>query len=383
MSQPTTLLYLELIGEIIGGGQRSLLDIVTRLDPARYRPVVVCGAEGTLVTRLKELAVPVSVVPMPTQKYPWGGAARQAVAQLTRVMQEERVGLIHANQLRMALYGLQAGRRLDIPVVFHARITAADARGMIARWLDWFLARRCRAILAISQAVAVRFPWLAGTGRLHVVHNGIDLDAFAPRADDGALRRQWQIPPDAPLLGVIGLLEPRKGHRVLLRALPAILARHPKTRVLVVGMDAPGAQGYGEQLRRFAAEQGVASQVTFTGFLDDVPAILKSVTVCVMPVVQPEGLGRVVIEAGAMRCPVVATPLGGLREVIEDGVTGLLVPPGDADALALAILRVLDDPALAQRLGAAARQRMEAHFTLRGMMQRIHQIYDEIIASKN
>lgn len=376
---PHTVLYLELVGEVLGGGQRSLLDIVTRLDAQRFRPIVVCGSDGTLVKRLKAMGVPVSVIVMPTRKFPWARAPRQAVASLIRLVQQERVALIHANQLRMALYGTQVGRKTGLPVIFHARITAADAKGLMARWLDWYLARSCRLIIAISEVVALRFPWLRGTGRLQVLYNGVHLDAFSASIDRSALRRQFGIADGGPLIGAVGLLEPRKGHEMLLEAFPAVLRRYPQAHLLIVGRDALNHHGYGQHLQRLAQRLGIASHVMLTGFLDDVPLVLGSLDVCVMPVVQPEGLGRVALEAGAVGCPVVATPMGGLREVIEDGVTGLFVPPRDPGAIAEAIRRLLDDPNLARRLSLAARRRVEERFSLPVMIQRLQQLYEEVL----
>ncbi len=376
---PHTVLYMELVGEVLGGGQRSLLDIVTQLDPQRFRPIVVCGTDGTLVERLKALGVPVHVIAMPTRKFPWAPATRRAVASLSRLVQQERVALIHANQLRMALYGVQVGKKTTVPVIFHARITAADARGLMARWLDRYLARHCRWILAISESVALRFPWLRGTGRLQVLYNGVNVEAFSNPIDRSALRRQFGIADGGPLIGAVGLLEPRKGHEILLEAFPGVLRRYPQAHLLIVGRDAPAYNGYGQHLHRLAERLGIVAHVTLTGFLDDVPLVLGSLTVCVMPVVQPEGLGRVVLEAGASGCPVVATPMGGLREIIEDGATGLFVPPRDPSALAKAILRLLDDPDFARRLSQAARRRVEERFSLPAMVHRLQQLYDDVL----
>ena len=376
----TTVLYLEPLGNIVGGGQRSLVDLVTRLDRRRFRPVVVCGTPGTLVEHLAARGITTAVIPMPTARWPWGRAQREAIAQLTALLAREQVQLIHANQLRLALYGLQAARRSPAPVrlLFHARVPRYR---QLDRWLDWYVARRSQMIVAVSEAVASRFPWLRGTTRLHVLYNAIDLEAFHPPVDRTVLRRRFGLPDDAPVIGLVGLLEPRRGFAILLKALPAIVARYPTAHLLIAGREAYGHEGYGEHLRRAAVRYGVANQVTFTGFLDDVPQLMGSLDVCVVPGLREEGFGRVVIEAGAMECPVVVTPLGGLRELVEDGVTGLLVPPNDPDALVRATLALLDEPARARRMGQAARQQVAQRFALPVMIQRLHQCYDEVMGA--
>jgi len=168
---------------------------------------------------------------------------------------------------------------------------------------------------------------------------------------------------------------------VLIQAFSDILKQYPEAHLLIVGMDAHGYEGYGEYLRRLAVRDGISNHVTFTGFLNEMPLVMGSLDLCVVPGLQEEGFGRVVIEAGAMRCPVVATPLGALRELVEDNVTGLLVPPRDPSALVQAIRKLLDSPAVARQLGAAARQRVEERFALTVMTRRMHQIYDEVIGA--
>lgn len=372
-----TIVYLEPLGDIIGGGQRSLMDVVAHLDRQRFRPVVVCGTPGTLVEQLRARDITTTVIPMPTLRAPWAPASRAALVRLEALLQQERAAMIHANQLRLALYALRAARCRAVPVLFHARVPRY--RTYPDRWVDQYLARRCRLIVAVSEAVAARFPWIAGTTRLQVVYNGIDLSAFAQPVDRAVLRRRFGLADDAPLIGAVGLLEPRRGYQMLVAAMPRVLEERPDAHLLIVGREAIGYQGYRETLRRLAVRHGVSQHVTFTGFLDAIPLVMGSLTVCAVPGIRAEGFGRIVVEAGAIGCPVIATPLGGLRELVDDGVTGLLVPPQDPAALAQAILRLINGPALARRLGDAAQQRVAARFALSVMLQQLHRIYDEVI----
>jgi glycosyltransferase involved in cell wall biosynthesis len=373
---PRTVLFLELVGEIFGGGQRSLLDMISGLDPAMWRPVVVCGEPGTLVDRLNALGVPVQVIPMPTLAKPWSATGRKAVAALSALMQQRRVALAHANQPRVAVYALRAARRLGIPVIFHARVVSSG--GLLERWLDQLLMRQCRVIVAISEAVAARFDGMKGAAALRVIPNGVDTAVFRPAADRAAQRRALKLPEEGPLVGISGLLEPRKGHRVLFEAFQQVVIRHSKATLAVAGREAWGAFGFEEQLRQTVRQFQLMDRVRFLGFIEDVAGLLSALDVCVVPAVQPEGLGRTAIEAAACGCPVVATPLGGLREVVEADVTGLLVPPGDAKALARALLRVLDTPDLGRMLGAAARRRAEERFSRSAMLARLRALYDEV-----
>lgn len=371
------VLFLELVGDIFGGGQRSLLDLVMGLKGGELSPLVVCGQEGSLVEQMKQSGVPTWVVPMPTLFKPWAGGCRGAVATLKRLIADEGVALIHANQPRAALYALKATQSSHVPVVFHARV--ADEGGWLGRWVDWLLLRRCRVVVAISQAVAQRFGGEKTASRCLVIPNGVDMAWFDAPIDRAALRRKLGFGDEVRLIAMVGLLEPRKGHAVLFKALPRILEKEPKVHVVVAGRDAVNHTGFGEHLNRLVDRQGLRQHVTFLGFQEDVRPVFAAAYLCAMPVVEPEGLGRVAIEAAAMRCPLVTTALGGLSEVVEAGVTGLVVPPNDPAALAAALLRLLQDPALAQRLAAASRAKAEAHFSLKPMRQRIQQVYASVL----
>jgi glycosyltransferase involved in cell wall biosynthesis len=182
-----------------------------------------------------------------------------------------------------------------------------------------------------------------GRLRSHVVYLGIDLDRF--RSADRAL------PPNGPVIGNVARLSEQKGQRFLVDALPRIAERHPGARVALVG-DGPLRAA----LERQAASLGVAEHVVFAGQRHDVPRWLASFDVFALPSLF-EGLCYAVIEAQAAGVPVVATPVGGVRDTVVDGETGILVPAEDSAALADAIVRLLDDPAEARRLATEAARR--------------------------
>jgi glycosyltransferase involved in cell wall biosynthesis len=182
----------------------------------------------------------------------------------------------------------------------------------------------------------------------HVIPLGIDLERFGrpPARPDGD-----------PVIGTVGRLSEQKGHRHLVEAAPAILARHPTARFVIVGdgeLRGP--------LERTARAAGVAERFTFTGARDDVPDLLASFHVFVLPSLF-EGLCLAVLEAQAAGVPVVATPVGGVRETVVDGETGAVVPVGDAAALAGAVSRLLDAPARALKLAEEARRRVGERFS--------------------
>lgn len=353
-----------------------MLEIVTRLVGSPFRPIVVCGSDGSLVQALRKEGVTTYVIEMPTLKA-HRAAQQTAVSALRELIDKERVQLIHANAMRAALYSLRAIRRRRTPVIAHVRVTRSGWPW--EWWLDQYLVWRCRLILANSHTVARRFRWCVHNAPVRVLYNGIDPRPF-DRADGSAFRARLIVPPTAPLISIVGMLEPRKGHRLLFEAFQTILTRFPEARLVVAGGEPPGGNGYRQALEADVDARGLGSRVVFAGHVEDIPALMAAVDIVAFPVVQPEGFGRVVIEAYAARRPVVASRLGGLCEIVEDRLTGWLVPPRDVSALTEAILDLLEDPALRARLGEAGRRRVESHFSLDALVRQLTGYYKELLA---
>jgi len=362
-AEPPTVLLLANFAEPVGGGEESLLALATRLDRQRIRPVASVPAEGEVARRLRALGVPVTVLPLPPVR-PWR-AARIAwtLSRLRALLAGERVALVHAQGGRGALYAALACRRRT-PVVWHARTADAD------RWLDPILARLAHTIVANSGATAGRFrTWPAA--RVIVVPNGVDLGRFTPGAADPELRGGLGLSAEGPVVGYFGRLEHGKGPDVLVAAGECLQLKVPGVTLLVVGEGPLRAP-----LARRAAAAGV--RAVFAGQRSDVPALLRLCDVVAVPSRQ-EAFGRILIEAMACRVPVVASAVGGIPEVCDDGVTGLLVPREDPDALATALAVTLTDPAAtAVRVRRAAGD-VSARFDIHTHAARIHAVYDRAL----
>jgi glycosyltransferase involved in cell wall biosynthesis len=231
--------------------------------------------------------------------------------------------------------------------------------------------------LTASAERAARESGLA-RARIDVLANGVDLAPFdAPPARSRAeVRAAFGVPPGAPLVVCVAVLRPPKGIDRLLEAFPAVRAGAPGARLLVVGDGSERAA-----LEARAAAPDLAGTVTFAGARDDVPDLLRAADLFVLPTLI-DALPTVVIEAMAARLPVVASAVGGIPDMVRDGEEGLLVPPGDAGALAAAILRVLGDPRLGRDLAAAGRARAEEAFSLESQVGRLGSLYDRLIAAR-
>jgi glycosyltransferase involved in cell wall biosynthesis len=211
--------------------------------------------------------------------------------------------------------------------------------------------------------------------RLQVLYSGVDLSCIPDQPDGHEVRRRFGIAGGALVLGTVANLFARKGYEVMLQALPRILKSSPEVHYLIVGS---GDAAYEARLRALVRDLGLENHVHFSGFQESVSPWLAAMDVYVHPALM-EGFGIAVLEAMAMRKPVVATTTGGLPEIVQGGETGLLVPPGDPDALAKVVLLLLRDSARRLALGEAGRVRVATHFTMDAMMSRLTSGYGTLL----
>jgi glycosyltransferase involved in cell wall biosynthesis len=245
-------------------------------------------------------------------------------------------------------------------------------------------------LIAVSRSIVAK---LEAEGRTSVpvelIYNGVDLERYAYQEACCTLPEEYGFPEGSPMVGVVARLEPEKGHETLLDAWPRVLRSVPEARLLVIGegslrealearAESLGLLGEPCSGDRCVGTRGArpGAKVLFTGLRDDVPAVTAALDVAVLPSYR-EAQGLAILEAMALRRPVVATAVGGVPEMIEDGRTGLLVPPHDATALANAITRVLTDHPLADMLARAGHDMVHERFSVQAMARAVSAIYEE------
>jgi glycosyltransferase involved in cell wall biosynthesis len=254
-----------------------------------------------------------------------------------------------------------------VSTVHSSRVRSAEDRELVRR-----LTPEMDRLIAVSKAIERK---IVEEGRdtipVSLVYNGVDLERYDHQEPCCTLRDEYGMEPGAQIVGVVARLEPEKGHPTLLEAWPAVLRAVPDAYLLVVG---EGSRR--DALERLARELRIAHRVVFTGRRDDVPAVTAALDVAVLPSYR-EAQGLTILEAMALSRPVVASNVGGIPEVVEDGRTGLLVPPHDPDALAAAISRLLTDHSYADTLGRAGHDNVHDRFCVQLMVKAIETIYDE------
>jgi glycosyltransferase involved in cell wall biosynthesis len=301
----------------------------------------------------------------------------RALADLSRLLRRERFDVVHTHTSKAGFVGRLAARLARAPRilhtphghVFHGYYGPSATRGFVL--LERWAARFTDRIITLTDAEAQQHLAL-GVGRpgqFVTVPSGVDLRRARGAAGRApAVRGELGQPAEAPLIGAASRLVPVKGIRYLLFAMREVLVRFPGAWLVIAGD--------GEErpiLEVQAAALGVAPRVRFLGFRADVEAVIAALNVFALPSLN-EGMGRVLVTAMALGVPVVASQVGGVAEVVEDGRQGLLVPPEDPAALAKAILAILEDPPAAAAMGEAGRLRAQ-EFSLDIMLQRLAALY--------
>lgn len=291
------------------------------------------------------------------------------VGRLRRLIRAERPDLVHLHSRRGSdVLGALAARLEGVPVVLSRRVDNPESRAWVA--LKYRLHDR---IVTISEGIrTVLRAEGVPEAKLVCVPSAVDTTAYAPIAADhpdrAAVRAELGLAPDTLLLVMAAQFIARKGHRTLLAALPGVLARHPRARVLLLGRgplhEALVAEARAAGLHGALPDGG---PVHFPGFRDDLPRLLPACDLMVHPA-EMEGLGVALLQAAACGLPIVAGRAGGIPEIVVPGETGALIKPGDAATLAVHLDRLLGDPAERSRLGTAARARVQANFSLQAMV---------------
>jgi glycosyltransferase involved in cell wall biosynthesis len=349
-----------------GGTERQMIELIRRLDRSRWSiHVASFRSRGQWFDRVAEAAESLAVFPT-TSLYRTSTAA--AAWRFGRWCRNVGISVVHAAELPANIFALPAAALAGVPVrVANRREINPDksALQIAAQRIAYGCAH---VIVANSQAAAARLRSEHVPGAsIRIVPNGIDLDRFGQDRHSSAAPRR---------VLVVANLRPEKGHDVLLDAAPIILRQFPDARFEIVG-DGPER----EFLVARASTLGVADAFSFSGHCDDVAERLRAGDVFVLPS-RSEAFPNAVLEAMAAGLPVVASGVGGLLELVTDQATGLLVPPGDARALANAICRLMADPPLAHRLGAAARAEVHGRYSFDRMVAAFEQIYLDLLAER-
>jgi glycosyltransferase involved in cell wall biosynthesis len=353
-----------------GGAERHVATLFPNLDPARFAPSVVCvGDEGELFSAVTAASIPAIALHRTKRQ------SVRALMDLVGEMRRRRPDVVLVRGYNAEVLGRVAAVLARVPhrVVWVHHCGDIGDPSTTRRATDRLLDRVTDAYFTVARAQQSYLSATIGCAesKVRVIHNGVDPAAFSP-GDDRAALAEWGIAADAPVLGILAALRPEKDHLTLLRAVRELVDRMPGLRLLVIG---DGAMR--QVIERTVDELGLSLNVILTGNRADVAALLRAVDVFTLTSVT-ECLPMALLEAMAAGRPAVCTRVGGVPELVQDGMTGYLVPAQDPHALAEALTRLLDDSALRRQMGAAARARVEQEFTLAASVETASRAIEEV-----
>ena len=368
--KPKRILYVSQFS-YIGGGEKSLLLVMKNLDRSRWEPFLACYTEGALAERARLIPVPVKVIRA-------SGMFREfiALAGLTRIIKRRRIDCVHVNclDIRSAVAGLICG----VPVIGHLRVIFPMT------WRDRLFARISRMIIAVSGAAVSAFRD-AASYRFTVIPNAVEKPPQLVPID---LKREYGFPCHFRAVGTIGRFDEMKGFDYFIEACALIKKGFSDSCFFLIGSpENEAGKKYREKLQLLANNAGLAGSLVFAGFKEDILGAIAGLDVAVVPSIykqmrqgkRGEGFGRVAAEAMAVNVPVVASRSGGLVEIIEDGKSGILVPPQDAQAIADAVLGLFRDPRRVQEMKRQEQKRFEELFTVGRHMRLLERVYEDVL----
>jgi len=376
----------------IGGAGNVLYSILSRLDRSKFKPIVVLGSKGILVEKISALNIKCYVCPMPelaplTNKsgkflvYTLIASLRNfcIILSLTRhllyIIDSENPDIVYANSLIAQLAGSFAAKIRNKKLVWHVHniqppLLRQELFKLMVRWLP-------DKVIVVSEAVRNNIKTNTHSdSKICRIYNGINAETTNFAKDIRLnLYAELGIPDDCYIVATISSLRPWKGHEDFIKAAYLVKQKFAQCRFLIIGEEILNRErGYSEHLKALARRLGLERDIIFTGFREDVRTIMAISSIIVQPSNKPDPFPMVILEAMAAAKPIVASNIGGIPEMVEDGKTGLLIPPNEPEALAQAILKLLKDREDAERMGRAAFDLVKEKFTLEKFIRELEKV---------
>ncbi len=382
----------------LGGGEVALFNLVQGLDRARFRPLVILGSEGPLLNKLREAGIETRILPIAddvvqTRKDTLGVGSLLRLRAMThstsyalrlaRVIRQENAALVHTNSLKSDIIGGLAARLARVPVIWHVRDRIET--DYLPRPIVLLFRNLCRFVpdyIIANSTATLKTLHLPSSRQASTVYSGVSAergrvvhDGVAPAAFSQEHIGNFSC----PVVGLIGRISPWKGQHIFVEMAGHVHARFPDARFQICGSPLFGEEAYEAEVRAQVGRLGLEDCVEFLGFRSDVYSVIQKMDIVVHASTTGEPFGQVIVEGMAAGKPVVATRGGGVPEIVEDGVTGRLVPMNDVPAMVAAVLDLLSDPKAAHAMGQAGYQRVQEQFTIEHSIRRVESIYDSIL----
>lgn len=376
------------------GGEFLTFYLIKNLRKEIFHPVVIYAEEGVIVQKIKQAGVDTiqillgdkitSIYPREITLYNpifilnllwrlfWSGS----VVRVKRLLKKNNIDLIYCADNLSKIIGGMAGKWASIPVVAHCHDDfKEDFLGRLSRLIYLTFLDR---IIAVSEKVRIFFEVKNKVSqKVITIYNGVDTELFNPDRLDTSLRKELGIREGSVVIGSIGVIEKDKGHRYLIEAIAKLKSEGISDIVCIICGSGPEE----ENLKELVKKRRLSGEVLFLGFRRDIPRVLRILDIMVMTSLTIESFSMVTIEAMAMQVSVIGTKVGALPEVIKDGETGILVPPGDVDALCKALRHLIENPQVRIEMGKNGRKRVLERFTIEENVRKTEELYLQLLGN--
>lgn len=372
------ILYPIIDGEVTGGNM-ICLKIIEEALKRGYPVVVNSPSEGRFTHILREKGIKVYNIDT-RRTFRLDNAVR-----LTQIIKKEGINLVHSHTpLGGVVLSRLGGWMAGVPVITHAHVwDSMNQNPLVKQYqllLNWFTSKFfCAKIIATSESTKKEIiKQGAVADKIVIISNGVDLDNASHNKSSVEIRKEFGLKENQRIIGEIARLCKNKGQDILIKAAQRVIKNNPDTVFMIVGEDLEQRGGYEKNLKRLAADLGVAQNIIFTEYRSDIINLMHAFDLFVLPSFV-EGLPVAILEAMAAKKPVITTPVGGNAEIVVDGQTGTLVSPEDSDKLAKAIIYHLNNPEISKRMGEKGYERVKNRFSLSQMLDKVMNIYEEVI----
>lgn len=356
----------------VGGAEGQLVELVKRLDKRKFNPAVCCLTRGgpLLEQELKEARIEYFIL---GKKFKFDFSV---VFKLIHTLKQKNIHILHTRMFTSNAFGRVAGIFSRIPIIIATEDGVDIWKSKFRLFIDWFLSHFTDRIICVSEGVRNFYHRYAGIplSKLITIYGGIEITDKINI--DEQKKEEFGFERNSTIITTIGRLVPSKGIKYLLYTVARIVEHSPNVRFLIIG---EGPQK--DELRGLAEKLEINKYVVFTGIRKDIQAILAITDIFVLPSTS-EGFGISILEAMAKTKPVVATGVGGVPEIIQDGINGFLVPPRSAESLAKKILFLLKNEEIACKIAQKGRKRIEKYFSIDETVSKTEELYETLTRTK-
>ena len=375
MTKTRHILFLQSSSEGYGSG-KIILQVLRFYQNQGFSPVVVLTNEGAIQRDLGELGIPFYIqnLGILRRKYvsPSGLLNRliknlKAYRFLSQLHEMYGFELVYSNTLAVVV-GAYWARRKGLPHIWHIHEILLGPRPLVS-WLAALLDKSTPMPIAVSQAVADHWQPLVKKSKIQVIHNGIPYESFLNA--NPTLKQELGLSESSVLIGMIGRINPGKGQLFFIELADSLCKSFSEAHFVLVGDPFPGYEPILEEVKREIREKSLETRVTYLGFREDIPEVMASLDIFVLPSVLPDSFPTVILEAMASGKPVVATRSGGASEMVVNGETGFLIPIGNVEEGRVALEQLIRDPDLREQLGESGRTRVLNTYSLEAFEKKI------------